>query len=69
MIKQASIEAAKIAPPAVVCFICDFVSNLDNDVKVLTLLYLFCQISYLLWKWSKESKRAVRKVGDYDDPK
>lgn len=71
MIKQAGIEVVKVAPPAAVCFICDFVSDLDNDIKVLTLLYVFIQISYLLWKWRKEAKAKgkTKKVGDFDDPK
>ena len=53
MIKDIGVQSAKAAPPAVVCFICDFVGDLDNDIKVLTLLYVIIQIVYLLWKWRR----------------
>lgn len=48
-------EALKVSPP-VACIVCDYVTNVDNDIKVLTLIYIVIQIAYLVAKWIKEPK-------------
>ena len=53
-------EVAKSAPPAV-CVVCSYFMNIDNDIKLATLLYVIVQIFYLIAKWRRESKESKEK--------
>lgn len=54
-LQSVATEAIKSAPPAV-CVVCSYFMNIDNDIKLATLLYILVQIVYLLAKWRKENK-------------
>lgn len=54
-VSDIAVEVAKATPP-VACIICEYVSNVDNDIKLLTLIYIIMQIIYLIYKWARDYK-------------
>lgn len=64
LISQASLSAAKAAPPVVVTLYALVSKGLPFVISILTLAYLSFQIAHLLWVWKGEwqARRAARKA-------
>lgn len=49
--RTAGIEALKSAPPLVVTAVAYVTKGLPIAISLLSLIYLFAQLTYLLWRW------------------
>lgn len=64
LVSQATLSAAKVAPPMVVTLYAAVSKGLPFVISILTLAYLSFQIAHLLWVWMGEwqARREARKA-------
>lgn len=64
LISQASLSAAKAAPPVVVTLYALVSKGLPFVISILTLAYLSLQLAHLIWVWmgERQARREARKA-------